>query len=128
MAATLVARITDQFGSKLNISSAPTSNSPIVLDNAKQTPKQPDIEYHPDEVKWKARTARRLAEDPSLPQTPLPAGYPKKLDSPLVWDAKDWTDPSQWEYKLNEEQLKEIHNAVQHFHGVFFPSMPRSSS
>ena len=50
----------------------------------------PDIEYHPNREKWHVRTARRLLEDPSLPTTPLPTGFPKKLDSPLVWEGKDW--------------------------------------
>ncbi|KZP06149.1 hypothetical protein FIBSPDRAFT_966702 [Athelia psychrophila] len=49
-------------------------------------PQQPDIEYQPDRAKWEARTALRLAVDPSLPSTPLPAGFPKKLESPLVWE------------------------------------------
>ncbi|KAH0582335.1 hypothetical protein H2248_010281 [Termitomyces sp. 'cryptogamus'] len=47
---------------------------------------QPDIEYHPNREKWYARTARRLHEVPSFPTTPLPPGYPKKLESPLVWE------------------------------------------
>ncbi|PPQ71304.1 hypothetical protein CVT26_011955 [Gymnopilus dilepis] len=111
MAATLVAQITDQLASRLDITSS--ALDPIV-GQAKASPKQPDIAYHPDETKWKARTARRLAEEPSLPQTPLPAGFPKKLESPLVWEAKDWTNASQWEYVLNQDQLKEIDEAVKH--------------
>ncbi|KAF8185713.1 hypothetical protein BJ912DRAFT_927383 [Pholiota molesta] len=39
----------------------------------------------PDEVKWRARTARRLAENPDLAKTPLLEGFPQELDSPLVW-------------------------------------------
>ena len=82
---------------------------------------QPDISYHPDVDGWKARTARRLAENPDLPKTPLPAGFPKKLDSPLVWDATVYTDPSQWEYELTLAHLKEIDNAVKFFHGTPTP-------
>lgn len=77
----------------------------------------PDIEYHPDEGKWKARTARRLAEDHTLLQTPLPTGFPHKLESALVWDERDWKDPKQWEYELTAAQLKEIDDAVKHFKG-----------
>lgn len=90
-------------------------------------PKQPDIAYHPDEAKWKARTARRLAEDPSLPQTPLPAGFPEVLDSPLVWEGKDWTDESQWTYQLSPAQLEEIHDALIHFKGTLTRLSPFSA-
>ena len=79
---------------------------------------QPDISYHPNLESWKARTARRLAENPDLPKTPLPAGFPKKLDSPLVWDATVYTDPSQWEYELSPEHLKEIDDALKFFQGA----------
>ncbi|KAH8825796.1 hypothetical protein DL96DRAFT_1734955 [Flagelloscypha sp. PMI_526] len=48
------------------------------------TPGGPDIIYYSDGVKYKARTERRLMEDPSLPSTLLPAGFPAaKLESPL---------------------------------------------
>lgn len=84
--------------------------------------KQPDISYHPDEAKWKARTARRLQEDPSLPLTALPEGFPSQLDSPLVWEGKDWDSEKQWVYELSAAQLKEIDDAVHHFHGAFLSS------
>ncbi|KAF5313517.1 hypothetical protein D9611_008500 [Ephemerocybe angulata] len=83
--------------------------------------KQPDISYHPDEAKWKARTARRLAEDPSLLDTPLPTGFPALLESPLVWEGKDWKDESQWTYNLNDSQLEEIDGALKHFHSLNVP-------
>ncbi|KAF8994584.1 hypothetical protein BDQ17DRAFT_1392391 [Cyathus striatus] len=83
--------------------------------------KQPDIEYHPNVEKWKARIARRLAEDPSLPNNALPDGFPKKLESPLVWEGKDWKGEDQWVYNLSEEQLKEIDDAVKHFRGLDKP-------
>lgn len=80
--------------------------------------KQTDLDYQPDETKWRARTARRLAEDPSLPNRPLPDGFPRILNSPLVWEGKDWTDESQWVYKLSKTQLDEIDNALKHFRGT----------
>ncbi|TFK22444.1 Clavaminate synthase-like protein [Coprinopsis marcescibilis] len=79
---------------------------------------QADIDYHPNEEKWRARTARRLAEDPSLPKRPLPKGFPKSFESSLVWGAKDWTDESQWVYKLTEAELKEIDDALKHFNSL----------
>ncbi|KAF9055633.1 hypothetical protein BJ165DRAFT_433113 [Panaeolus papilionaceus] len=104
MATAAVSTITDFLKSGLQVSSL-----------SKDAPKQPDITYQPNEAKWKARTARRLAEDPQLPQTPLPDGFPKKLDTPLVWEGKDWKDPSEWEYDLSEAQLNEIDNALRSF-------------
>lgn len=81
---------------------------------------QPDISYHPDEAKWKARTARRLSENPDLTQTPLLSGFPAKIDSSLVWEGKDWKNESQWVYALSGEELKEIDDAIKHFHRTGF--------
>ncbi|KAJ7063600.1 hypothetical protein C8F01DRAFT_1279522 [Mycena amicta] len=78
-------------------------------------PKQPDISYHPDEEKFRARTARRLAEDRTLLQQPLPAGFPARIDGPIVWEGKDWTEESQWVYNLSQQQLEEIDHALAHF-------------
>ncbi|SRR6266576_633297 len=76
---------------------------------------QPQIEYHPNEVQYRARTARRLAENPSLTKSALPKGFPQKVESPLVWEGKDFKDESEWVYKLTPDQLKEIDDAVKHF-------------
>ncbi|KII91313.1 hypothetical protein PLICRDRAFT_38052 [Plicaturopsis crispa FD-325 SS-3] len=83
---------------------------------------QPDIQYHPDEENWKARTARRLAENPDLPNTPLPEGYPKKLESPLVWEGSDFKEgEKEWVTEFNEAQLKEIDDALKHFQSLNKP-------
>jgi hypothetical protein len=79
--------------------------------------RQPDISYAPDRERWTTRTTQRLAEDPTLLSIPLPEGFPRKLDSPLVWEGKDWKDESQWVYNLSPAELKEIDEAVRHFHG-----------
>ncbi|KAF5379909.1 hypothetical protein D9757_007223 [Collybiopsis confluens] len=75
----------------------------------------PDISYHPDETKYKRRTARRLAENPDLPNTALPPGYPSKIEGPIVWEGKDWTSEDQWVFHLSSEQLQEIDGALAHF-------------
>ncbi|KAG6809387.1 hypothetical protein H0H92_000456 [Tricholoma furcatifolium] len=92
-----------------------------VLPDDNATSISPDIEYRPDYAKWQARTARRLREDPTLPNTPLPDGFPKRLDSPLVWEGKEWQDESQWVYELSDIELKEIDDAVRYFHSLNLP-------
>ncbi|KAJ7826660.1 hypothetical protein B0H13DRAFT_1736488 [Mycena leptocephala] len=87
-----------------------TETAPVI-----EGPKQPDISYHPDEAKFRARTARRLAEDPTLPQKPLPPGFPPSVEGPIVWEGKDWTDESQWVYNLTDDHLQEIDRALTHF-------------
>ena len=79
--------------------------------------RQPDISYAPDREKWTTRTTQRLTEDPTLLSIPLPGGFPRKLDSPLVWEGEDWKNESQWVYNLSPAELKEIDEAVRHFHG-----------
>ncbi|CAA7265330.1 unnamed protein product [Cyclocybe aegerita] len=82
------------------------------------TARQPDIEYHPNYDKYLQRTARRLAENPDLPNTPLPPGFPARVDGPIVWEGKDWTSEKQWVYVLSEEELKEIDGGLAHFKGL----------
>lgn len=79
-------------------------------------PTQPDIEYHPDFAKYQARTQRRK-ETESL-QTTLPEGFPRALDSPLVWDGKDVEQRTDWIYQLSEVQLDEIDSALKSFKGL----------
>ena len=104
---------------------ATVTDSQIIIDTLKQQEndlvltkaenKQTDIEYHPDRAKWQARTARRLGDDASLLTTVLPEGFPKELDSPLVWEGKAWKDDRQWVYELSAAELKEVDDAVKHF-------------
>jgi len=79
---------------------------------------QPDIAYHPDEAKWRARTARRLTENPTLPTQPLPEGFPQQVDGPIVWEGKDFIDEDQWIVNLTENQLHEIDGALRHFQSM----------
>ncbi|KAJ3815406.1 hypothetical protein EV368DRAFT_30549 [Lentinula lateritia] len=76
---------------------------------------QPDISYHPDEVKYKQRTARRLTENPNLPKSQLPSGFPSKVEGPIVWEGKDWISEDQWVFHLSPAQLQEIDDALAHF-------------
>ena len=77
--------------------------------------RQPDIGYHPNEANYRARTARRFAENPDLAKVSLPDGFPKKVEGPIVWEGNDWTGEEQWVYNLSETELKEISNALTHF-------------
>ncbi|KAJ6620306.1 hypothetical protein B0H10DRAFT_1946121 [Mycena sp. CBHHK59/15] len=74
-----------------------------------EVPKQPDISYHP---------TRR---NPTLPQRPLPPGFPAQVDGPGVWEGADWTDESQWVYHLTPEHLAEIDRALAHFESLGKP-------
>ena len=106
MATVTISQITDTLKETLDITSLPAV-----------TPKQPDIQYHPDRQKWQARTAERLAADPLLPTTALPDGFPKVLDSPLVWEGDDWKEEKEWVYELSVSHIKEIDDALKHFRG-----------
>jgi hypothetical protein len=81
---------------------------------------QPDISYHPDETKWKARSARRLAENPTLPSQSLPEGFPAQVGGPIVWEGNDFTSEDQWVVKLTDAQLQEINDGLKHFKSGFF--------
>lgn len=79
------------------------------------TVKQPDIQYHPSYDNYIERRARRLAENPDLPNAPLPRGFPNRVDGPIVWGGKDWKSEDQWVYRLSAAELKEIDDALQQF-------------
>ncbi|KAF8831830.1 hypothetical protein HHX47_DHR1001300 [Lentinula edodes] len=79
---------------------------------------QPDISYHPDEVKYKQRTARRLSENPNLPKSQLPSGFPSRVEGPIVWEGKDWISEDQWVFHLSPAHLQEIDDALAHFKGI----------
>ena len=98
----------------MSVADQTVTTTTLSIENSR---KQPDISYAPDREKWSTRTAQRLAKDPTLLSTPLPEGFPRKLDSPLVWEGKDWEKESQWVYNLSPAELKEIDEAVRHFHG-----------
>ena len=76
-------------------------------------PVQPDIEYTPDEEKYRARTKRRL-ETEDLSKT-LPDGFPAQLNSSLVWEGSSLAKTFDWNYKLSAEDIDEIEAALKHF-------------
>ncbi|KAK6330039.1 hypothetical protein TWF718_003467 [Orbilia javanica] len=82
---------------------------------------QPDIEYHPDPAKYHARVGLRLKADPALPETSLPPGFPDKVEGPIVWEGKDWTDERQWVYELSGAELSEVEDAVEYFKSLNIP-------
>ncbi|KAG0647274.1 hypothetical protein D0Z07_7059 [Hyphodiscus hymeniophilus] len=65
---------------------------------SRTTTVQPDISYHPDYTKFRLRTERLKEERP--PNIGLPAYF---------------TDETEWTLSLNEQNLKEIHEALVHF-------------
>lgn len=81
--------------------------------------RQPDIGYAPDRDKYFARVKRRLANE-KLDQS-LPTGFPKRLDSDLVWDNTDIASRYDWVYELTISDLDEIEAALQHFKSLGKP-------
>ncbi|KAF4955702.1 hypothetical protein FGADI_4395 [Fusarium gaditjirri] len=79
-------------------------------------PGQPDIAYAPNYENYQARTTKRLKEG-NLP-TSVPDGFPKQLTGDLVWEGDSVGQTYDWTYKLSEEQLREIDQALQHFKGL----------
>ncbi|KAK3998133.1 hypothetical protein QBC44DRAFT_354074 [Cladorrhinum sp. PSN332] len=76
-------------------------------------PGQPDISYQPNLDKYLARIKRRT-ETEDLSKT-LPPGFPRQLNSKLVWDGRTLAETYDWNYKLTDEDLVEIEAALEHF-------------
>lgn len=100
---------------------APTATAATTAATTVDAPKQPDIEYHPDEVKYRARVARLLAGNPDRANVSLPDGFPKQVIGPIVWEGKDWTSEDQWVYQLSPAELEEIDDALNHFKSLNKP-------
>jgi hypothetical protein len=73
-------------------------------------PRQPDIGYTPDFEKYQARVKRRLAAE-NLSSS-LPPGFPKQLQSDLVWDNTDIASRYKWTYELSASDLEELETAL----------------
>lgn len=74
---------------------------------------QPDIDYAPDLDKYLARVARRQKSEQL--GTELPPGFPKQLESDLVWNGADVAEKYNFVYELNAEELQEIEEALVYF-------------
>ncbi len=74
---------------------------------------QPDIGYAPDHEKYLTRIKKRLQSE-KLAKA-LPAGFPEKLDSELVWDGNSLAETYDWNYQLTEADLAEVEAALRHF-------------
>jgi len=82
-----------------------------------ETANQPDITYHPDPISYAERTKRILAKNPTQV---LPAGFPNRLESELVWEGKDFKD-GEWIYHLTESDIEEVRSAVERFKSQNLP-------
>jgi hypothetical protein len=74
---------------------------------------QPDIAYTPNLETYQARVKRRQ-ESEDLPKA-LPDGFPQKLQSSLVWNGSTISQEYEWSYQLNQEELRELDNAVKQY-------------
>ncbi|KAJ5188438.1 Taurine catabolism dioxygenase TauD/TfdA [Penicillium cf. griseofulvum] len=82
-------------------------------------PTQPDIQYHPEYEKYKERTRRR--KETETLQSTVPAGFPQKLVSPLVWEGKEVEKRDDWIYQLSDDQLDELDTALKSFKALNLP-------
>jgi hypothetical protein len=81
---------------------------------------QPDITYLPNRKNYESRVARRLNEEQL--QKYLPDGFPEQLEGPKLWKGADYEGKeSEWVYELNDEELKEIDDAVHDFEATGKP-------
>jgi hypothetical protein len=76
-------------------------------------PGQPDIDYTPNLDKYHARVKRRQ-ETENLEKS-LPDGFPRQLQSKLVWNGADIKSRYNWTYELNTQEIEEIEEALAHF-------------
>ncbi|OLN86551.1 hypothetical protein CCHL11_08527 [Colletotrichum chlorophyti] len=82
-------------------------------------PGQPNIDYAPNLENYLARIKRRQEQE-QLAKT-LPAGFPQKLESQLVWDGNTLAETYDWNYVLTEADKEEIDEALQHFKSLNKP-------
>ncbi|KAK0615150.1 hypothetical protein B0T17DRAFT_610146 [Bombardia bombarda] len=77
-----------------------------------------DITYDVDEKKYLARAEARVKAG-GLPTT-VPAGWPTKLDGPLVWDSDSFPDEKEYVYNLTGDDKTELLEALASFkkHGL----------
>ncbi|KAJ5993291.1 hypothetical protein N7451_009015 [Penicillium sp. IBT 35674x] len=83
------------------------------------TLQQPDIDNEPTRQNWLDRTKRRLRNETL--STDMATGFPKRLDSDLVWDGQTLPVLYDWAYHLSSEDLEEIKQAVVYFRGLNKP-------
>ena len=81
--------------------------------------KQPDISYAPDFTKYELRTKLRLQSE-EIRSKVLPAGFPQRLESDLVWDGESLPAKYDWTYELTKEDVDELEGALKHFQSMFW--------
>lgn len=75
---------------------------------------QPDIAYAPDLAKYQARSKYLAANELQRPSE-VPAGFPKRLVSDLVWEGKDLAKDYEWVHELTTDEIREVQDALAHF-------------
>ncbi len=87
-------------------------NLPIVKPAA---PAYADIAYEVDEDKYRAHGLARLRAGGL--ETEVPAGWPKAVKGPLVWDQNSFRKESEYVYYLTNADKAEIQTTLEHFKG-----------
>lgn len=72
------------------------------------------ITYDADHANFLARA--KLVAAAKLGQASLPAGFPNKIESEMVWDGSSFKD-EEWVVHLTSEHLAELDSAVRMFRG-----------
>lgn len=72
-----------------------------------------DLKYAPDEAKYLARSAARVAAGGL--EKEVPAGWPKVLKGPMAWTTTDFPDESKFVHQLTEAEKAEIVKALEYF-------------
>jgi len=92
---------------------------------AKEEPgKYADIQYEIDEQKYRARAAARVAAG-GLP-TSVPAGWPSKLEGPLVWSSDSFQSEKEYVYELTVDDKAELLDALVQYKRKYLHNQPAS--
>jgi hypothetical protein len=94
-------------------------------------PDYTNVSYYPNYEEYTVRNKRRL-DDGSIDQT-LPPGFPRLLNSKMVWEGESFSphehtsiDGTECILELNGSQLAEIDTALKHFQGNFLRCLTSS--
>lgn len=80
-------------------------------------PQQPDIDWHPNYSNYCDRVKRNKLRRGSAPLVQLPFGYPREVDSPLVWSGRELRQKGEdkFIFNLSNDEISEAEAALNFF-------------